>query len=517
LTQDDARNAGALPDGWVWTALGEIADLFGGGTPSRKVPAYFGGDIVWLTPTQIPKDRISVISDSQERITEEALWKSSARLLPAGTVLMTSRASIGYVAIAGTEVSTNQGFASFVCQEGVYNLYLAYWLWGSADAFIREATGTTFKEISKSKLRLFRFPLPPLAEQRRIVAEIETQFTRLETGVTALKRAQANLRRYKAAVLKAACEGRLVPTEAELARRGGVTPPLPYEPADALLQRILAERRAKWQAENPGKPYHAPAPPDTSKLPTVQDLPECWTWATAEQLSDETRSITYGVIKLGNIAKDGVPTLRSSDVRHLRLDLANVKRISPEIADKYKRTFLQGGEVVVTVRGTLGGVVVVPEECKGYNISREVAMIALAELSIGPIIALFIGSRPIQNWLLQRTRGIAYTGINIGTLKQTPIPLPPLAEQHRIVAEVERRLSVVGELEKQVEAALRRAERLRQAILKRAFEGRLVPQDPTDEPASVLLARIQAERRSSQGQRRDRLSPKARQPRLPEL
>ena len=99
------------------------------------------------------------------------------------------------------------------------------------------------------------FPLAPLPEQHRIVAEIETQFTRLEAGVAALKRAQANLRRYKAAVLKAACEGRLVPTEAELARAEGRD----YEPADVLLQRILAERRAKWEAENPGKRYKEPA------------------------------------------------------------------------------------------------------------------------------------------------------------------------------------------------------------------------------------------------------------------
>ncbi len=119
-----------------------------------------------------------------------------------------------------------------------------------------------------------RLPLPlaPLPSKRRIVAEIETQFTRLDAAVAALKRVQARLRRYKASVLKAACEGRLVPTEAELARAEGRE----YEPAAVLLQRILSQRRAKWEAEHPGKRYQEPEPPDTSELP---ELPEGWVWA----------------------------------------------------------------------------------------------------------------------------------------------------------------------------------------------------------------------------------------------
>src|SRR4030067_3687768 len=122
-----------IPDSWLWTTLGEIADLVGGGTPSRAKSEYFTGNIVWLTPTEIPKNRVTVIRESKELITQEALRKSSARLVPKGSVLMTSRASIGYVAIAGTEDTTNQGFASFICKEGVYNFYLAYWLWANAN------------------------------------------------------------------------------------------------------------------------------------------------------------------------------------------------------------------------------------------------------------------------------------------------------------------------------------------------------------------------------------------------
>ncbi len=288
-----------LPPGWAWTTLGEIADLVGGGTPSRDVPEYFTGGIVWLTPTEIPKDRVATVTDSKERITEAALRKSAARIIPPGSVLLTSRASIGYVAIAGTEVTTNQGFASFICPEGVFNFYLAYWLWANTELLIQHATGTTFKEITKSKLRPLGFPLAPLPEQRRIVARIEELLTRLDAGVVALKRAQARLKRYKAAVLKAACEGNLTPGPSPTGRGE-------YESASDLLKRILAERRARWEADlrtkgkDPKKAkYVEPKAPDTEGLPEV---PEGWVWASLSQLSWDSgygtsQKCDYGSVK----------------------------------------------------------------------------------------------------------------------------------------------------------------------------------------------------------------------------
>jgi type I restriction enzyme S subunit len=314
--------------------------------------------------------------------------------------------------------------------------------------------------LNVAHVRALRVPIPALDVQTEIVAEIEKQFTRLEAGVAGLQRVQANLERYRAAVLKAACEGKLVPTEAELAREEGHT----YETGAQLLDRILTERRQQWNGK--GK-YKEPPPANNTNL---SPIPAGWVWATAEQLTDATRSITYGVIKLGAPVQGGVPILRSSDVRHLKLDLEDVKRIAFNIAAQFKRTFLRGGEILVTVRGTLGGVVVVPEECRGYNISREVAMLALVDPSVAKTVATFIGSVDLQRWLLERTKGIAYTGINIETLKQLPIPIPPIAEQQRIVAEVERRLSVIDEMEAVVNANLQRAASLRQSILQRLFK-----------------------------------------------
>ena len=494
VPESETQGEWSLPDGWAWTTLGETADLFGGGTPSREVPEYFGGDIVWLTPTQIPKDRISVISDSQERITEEALRRSSARLLPVGTVLMTSRASIGYVAIAGANVTTNQGFASFVCQDGVHNFYLAYWLWSNADVFIQQATGTTFKEISKSKLRPFRFPLPPLAEQCRIVAAIETQLTRLDAGVAALKRARANLKRYRAAVLKAACEGRLVPTEAALARAEGRA----YEPADQLLARILAERRARWEAEHPGKRYVESAAPDTG---SSSELPEGWTYtAIAPLLSTARAGMKTGpfgsLLKKHEHRTEGVPVLGIENIGSVGYVPGSKIHITEKKAEQLSQYDVQPDDILISRSGTVGEVCVIPDGVGKARMSTNVMRIVLEPGGMTPKFfwLLFKGSPPVLDQVSELCSGSTRDFLNQTILSSLIFPLPPLAEQRRIVAEVERRLSVVAVLEREVEAALARARRLRQSILKRAFEGRLVEQKPDDEPAAVLLERIRAAR-----------------------
>jgi type I restriction enzyme S subunit len=231
------------------------------------------------------------------------------------------------------------------------------------------------------------FRLPPVPEQGRIVAEIERQFTQLEAGVVALGRVQANLKRYRAAVLKAAVEGRLVPTEAELARREGRS----YEPASELLRRILVERRARWEAayiarmrasgmesrDNRWKGrYEEPATPDTCDLP---NLPESWGYASVEQLNPPDRPCAYGVLQPGGDVAGGVPIIRVGDINNGRINVAALKRISLLIAASYPRTELRGGEVLLTLVGAIGRTAVVPEALKGANTARAVGVIPLSE------------------------------------------------------------------------------------------------------------------------------------------
>ena len=159
--------------------LGDVCAIVGGGTPRRNNEAYFRGAIPWATPTDVTALNDLSIARTKETITEAGLRESSARLVPAGTVLLTSRATIGYTAIAERPMATNQGFANFICGECLVPEYLAYWLRGQRDHLIRLAGGTTFREISKSTLKGIPIPLPPLAEQRRI-AGILNRAARIE-------------------------------------------------------------------------------------------------------------------------------------------------------------------------------------------------------------------------------------------------------------------------------------------------------------------------------------------------
>ncbi|MGB4069850.1 MAG: restriction endonuclease subunit S [Nitrospira sp.] len=156
---------------WPTKPLEEIAELYGGSTPSRDRPAFWGGDIYWVTPTDLPMpdEGISVVSKTKDRITQVGLDNSSASVVPKGTVLFSSRATIGKVAIADMPLTTNQGFANFVPHSEVTSRFLAYALWFHREDIARLSGSTTFKEVSRSTLRKYHLPVPPLAEQERIV------------------------------------------------------------------------------------------------------------------------------------------------------------------------------------------------------------------------------------------------------------------------------------------------------------------------------------------------------------
>jgi len=158
-----------MRDGWVETSLGEIAEVIGGGTPSTTIPEYWDGDIVWLTPTEITSQDGKVVVDSIRKITDLGFKNSGAQMLPRDSVILTSRASVGYVALAGQELCTNQGFQSLVPKHSVLAKFLMFWIQQNRFEFESRSAGSTFKEISKSNVKSIKMELPPLSEQKRIV------------------------------------------------------------------------------------------------------------------------------------------------------------------------------------------------------------------------------------------------------------------------------------------------------------------------------------------------------------
>ena len=482
MTQQD------LPAGWTLTTLGELC------FPVKKVrPRDKPADsFKYLDITSIDNVTRQIVAP-KTYFGKDAPSRARQEVNSGNILFSTVRTYLRNIALVPTEFDGEIASTGF-CVLGpcglVESRFVFYFV--QNDEFIRRLSsiqrGTSYPAVRDTDVLAQEIPLPPLAEQRRIVADIETQFTRLDASVAALRRAQANLKRYRASVLKDACEGRLVPTEAELARSEGRE----YEPAAVLLERILAERRARWESQEKrrGK-YKEPSAPDASTLP---ELPEGWVWATAGQLVAEPLANGRSV----KTASEGFPVLRLTALHEGEINQDEYK-IGEWTAEQAAPFLIQKGDFLVSrgngsvrlvgIGGLVGDVeapVAFPDTLIRFRLSEHVLDSYFCRVWNSSVVRMQLEQ------MARTTAGIHK--VNQQDLSACTIPLPPLAEQRRIIAEVERRLSVIQQAEATVEASLARAERLRQSILKQAFSGRLVPQDPDDEPASVLLERIRAER-----------------------
>lgn len=386
----------------------------------------------------------------------------------------------------------------------------AYLLSNTAQAAIdRMKTGISDSGLNLTHARFKKLVVvvAPRDEQHRIVEALESYFTRLDAAVATLERVQRNLKRYRASVLKAAVEGRLVPTEAELARAEGRS----YEPAPVLLERILAERRRRWEEAElarmaaKGKAlkddkwkakYVEPVAPDTTDLP---ELAEGWCWVRID---------TAGHVQLGRQRSPAHhtgahmrPYLRVANVFEDRIDVSDVMSMN-FTAKEFETYRLNFGDILLNEGQSphlVGRPAMYRDEVPGACFTNSLVRFQASQ-GVDPRFALvvFLAQLHMRRYMriAQITTNIAHLGA--GRFSEVEFPLPPLFEQARIADEVERLMTTTHVALATVASDLARVARFRQSILKWAFEGKLVDQDPTDEPASYLLERIRAERATAQ-------------------
>ncbi|HVC09522.1 MAG TPA: restriction endonuclease subunit S [Elusimicrobiota bacterium] len=392
--------------------------------------------------------------------------KSAANYFESGDVLYSRlRPYLNKVWRADRKGLCSSEFIVFPGNEKIDSDFLRYRL--NSHDFVAFATGLNAGDrprVDFDQISVFQTWLPKdLAGQRKIVAEIEKQFTRLEAGVAALRRVQASLKRYRAAVLKAACEGRLVPTEAELAKtRNGNSK---FETGAELLARILAERHKNWKGRGQ---YKEPAAPDTAKLPP---LPKGWAWATVDQLADIGSGNTPAKIADHVRAVGPIPWFKVGDMNRQgneQIMRSSESYMTQKSAEALGLKVFPSGTIIFPKRG--GAI--------ATNKKRQLEAPATTDLNVMALTPHCDVSTYFKRWfasidLSSLSDGSNVPQVNNKDIQPLPIPLPPLAEQTRIVAEVERRLSVVEELEAVVSANLQRATRLRQSILQKAFTGAL--------------------------------------------
>ena len=497
-----------LPGSWTAATLGDTCQIMSGYGFPRELQGRRSGDVPFYKVADISdawKANIKYLSTAVHYISAaEAL--SIGRELPAGSTVF---AKIGAAIALNRRAVLNR---SALVDNNVMGLFPESRLLDRGFLYHYVCTlklddlsrATTVPSIRKSDVADLAVPVPPLPEQERIVAEIEAHFTRLDAAIAALESAQAKLKRYGASVLKAACEGRLVTTEAELARSEGRS----YEPASVLLGRVLRARRAKWEQDQLAKMRAAGKQPKDGrwkakykepvelKADGLPELADGWAWATMSQLVLRSE---YGTSVKCDYYADGPPVLRIPNIAGGTIDLTDIKHATRALSLADDDWLRPGDLLMCRTNGSIsliGKTALVTKALDPpHTFASYLLRFRLIE-SLAHWADTVLGS-PFGRSFIERNAASSagQHNVSLSLIHGMYVPLPPAKEIQSIIAEKDRRLSVLSELEVSIDHTLRRASRLRQSILKRAFEGKLVPQDPDDEPAIVLLERIRTERK----------------------
>ncbi len=506
-----------FPKGWFKINLDQVAIWGSGGTPSRRIPGYFQGDIPWIKTGEL---KSKYVRDMEEKITEQALQKSSAKIFAKGSVAIAMYgATIGRTSILDVDAASNQACAIAQPIKGIiFNEFLYYYLLSQLREFVKLGKGGAQPNISQTVLKSHPIFLPHYPEQLRIVAKIEELFSELDAGIESLKIARSQLKIYRQAVLKWAFEGKLT-AEWRQQRQGKL------KSADELLEQIKIDREnhyqqqfkdwesevKNWESEGgsgkrPTKPHKLKEvrPPHNENTYHLLNLPDGWNWIFPEDIaSPENYSLGIGPfgsnLKVSDYAESGFPLVF---VRHITSGdfKINSKFISYDKFQELLPHAVKPLDLLVTKMGDP------PGDCEIYPAKSMQGIITSDCLKFRvwdkfvnrDFYKYCINSTLVKKQLGLITKGVAQKKISLERFRGILLPLPNFQEQNKIVQEIESRLSICDNIETTIEENLQRAESLRQSILKQAFTGKLVPQDPNDEPAAQLLARIQQKQSAQQ-------------------
>ena len=449
---------GFLPRGWTTVSLKAIATKLADG--SHNPPGKRESGVPMLSARNILNNQI--VFGGYRLISEEDFEREHTRTrISPGDVLLTIVGTIGRSAVvpASAKRFALQRSVAVITPTGVLPKYLMYQFQAPflQRHFERSARGTAQKGVYLKTLGQTPILVAPLEQQERIVAEIEKQFSRLDEAVANLNRVRANLKRYKAAVLKAAVEGKL--TEDWRKQNPDV------EPASKLLERILAERRAKSKDKGV---YVESAAPDIDNFPA---LPKGWIWTSLGQLFEVYVGATPSRVKQ-EYWDGAIPWVSSGEVAFCRIRKTKERITEKGLANSSAKLHPQGTVLLGMIgEGKTRGQVAILDIAACNN--QNSAAIRVSETGIpSEYVYRYLEGQYEENRLLGS--GNNQPALNKARVQRIPLPLPPTNEQQQIVGEVERRLSVIEELESAIEANLTRSDRLRQAILQRSFSGELI-------------------------------------------
>lgn len=343
-------------------------------------------------------------------------------------------------------------------------------------------SATAIPGLNRENAYQVRLLLAPINEQKRIADKLDAVVARVDACREHLDRVPAILKRFRQSVLAAATSGKLTeewrasnPNQADAAR---------------LAEKVngLHESAGGHKAGNA-----APPTEDVHDLTTAM-FPSGWKLLTLRDLVMPDRPITYGILKPGPELEAGVPYVRVADFPNENLNLTTVRRTSREMDKEFKRSRLRRGDLLLSIRGTVGRLIVIPGELESANITQDSARLSIQPSVNRDYVLWYLRSELAQARMRGATKGVAVRGINIGDVRALQVPMPSREEQDEIVCRIQSLFANADRLEARYVTARNQVERLTPTLLAKAFRGELVPQDPNDEPASGLLQRIRATR-----------------------
>lgn len=493
-----------LPKGWNFSKLGDLCEPSQYGYTAK---AGTSGNIHFLRTTDITSGAIDWKTVPYCYIDEKNREKY---ILNDGDIVISRAGSVGFSYLINKPKPSI--FASYLIRfrPKIDSAYFKYFLltpeyWKQIS---EQSLGIAVQNVNASSLSEIRVPVAPAAEQTRIVTKLEELLTDLDHGVAELKAAQKKLGQYRQSLLKAAVEGQLTAhwrAQQQQATACGQAP----ETGAQLLARILTERRQRWEAKQRVKfaeqgktppknwqsKYPEPVQPDTTGLP---ELPQGWVWASVDQLSELITSGSRGWADY--YSNSGATFIRSQNINKDFLDLTDIAYVMPPEGGEGSRTKVEIHDLLLTITGAnVGKAAHVKSALAEAYVSQHVALIRPVDKSISIFLHLYLtaeagGRGQLNKWAY----GAGKPGLNLQQVGSVLLPICSSHEREELEKILMTQFTAIDEQLISITQALKQATAQRQNILRAAFAGELVPQDPNDEPASVLLERIRAEQSAAQ-------------------
>jgi len=454
---------------WVCPQIGDVADVIAGGTPSAGNPENFsapGQDIAWLTPADLSKYDGKYISHGARDLSKLGYESSSAKLMPTGALLFSSRAPIGYVVIAANEIATNQGFKNFVFTKDVDSTYAYYFLKSIRQLAESLGTGTTFKEISGSTAKTLPFVLAPLAEQQQIAQKLDELLAQVDTLKPRLDAIPNILKRFRQSVLAAAVSGRL--TEEW---RGSDE----YEAVDLGL----------------------------SKKSEAILFPLSW---KKHRLNDVCEVISGNAFKSGDFIASGIPAIKISNVQYGQFEIKNQEYLPEQYLQQYKKFVVSSSDLLMALTRPITNntlkICRYPNDVPQGLLNQRVCKFNFKNELEKTFFECLFQSDYFKHQVEDNLSETLQPNLSPTDLKRFIVGVPPIEEQTEIVRRVEQLFAYADQIEQRVKDAQARVNHLTQSILAKAFRGELTAdwraQNPAlisgENSAAALLERIRAER-----------------------